>query len=115
MSKIFNKVKGDLGEEKAVKFLKRHRYKILEKKFNTRIGEIDIIASKKNIIHFVEVKYRKNTDYGYPREAVNYYKQKRIRRTAEYYCMLKKIRDVELSFDIIEIIDKKLNFIENAF
>lgn len=70
-SKQFNKVTGDSAEELAVKFLKKKHYKIIETKYKNKIGEIDIIAKDKNILVFVEVKYRSSDYFGLPREAVN--------------------------------------------
>lgn len=85
--------------------------------FFCKFGEIDIIASKDDILVFVEVKARKNIIYGYPRESVTTSKQRKIIKTARYYIMKKKYENVQCRFDIIEIIyeDKIINHIENAF
>lgn len=56
--KEFNKVKGDIGEFEAQKFLKDLGMKILETNYKNKIGEIDIVALDKNIIVFIEVKRR---------------------------------------------------------
>ena len=69
---------GDMGEKKAVKFLKKKGYRILETNFKTKFGEIDIIAKKEGCICFVEVKTRSSDNFGEPREAVNFYKQQKI-------------------------------------
>ncbi|MGO1712280.1 MAG: YraN family protein, partial [Senegalia sp. (in: firmicutes)] len=66
-----NKIKGDIGEEIAIKSLLGKGYMILEKNFTTKIGEIDIIAKDKDIVAFIEVKSRLNSNYGNPYEAVN--------------------------------------------
>ena len=68
---------GDMGERRAVKFLKKKGYKILETNFKTNFGEIDIIARKGDYICFVEVKTRSSDNFGEPREAVNFHKQKK--------------------------------------
>ena len=62
--KIFNRIKGDIGENIACKYLIKNHYKILERNFKNSIGEIDIIARHKKEIVFVEVKSRTNTAYG---------------------------------------------------
>lgn len=115
--KKYNKEKGDLGEKIAVKFLENKRYIILEKNFKTKIGEIDLIIKDKNIIAFVEVKFRKNSTYGYPYEAVDIKKQRKIINVAKLYIKIKKLHNVQFRFDIVEIYkdDKKINHITNAF
>ncbi len=120
--KIFNKKNiGDAGENYAASYLKRNRYKIIERKFRTKYGEIDIICSKKGTLYFVEVKARSNEKYGAPAEAVNYFKQKKILGCAKYYLLKNNISDMFISFDVIEVyMDNnhkpiKLNHIKNAF
>lgn len=120
---LFFKTKnvGNFGESEAVKFLRKKGYKILERNYTTKFGEIDIIAQKDNYICFVEVKTRSNENYGTPRDAVNYHKQKKIILVANYY-MLSKNQDMFLRFDVIEVVvtkDKtkieKIEHIEEAF
>ena len=113
--KIFNKIKGDLGEQKAVEFLKRRKYKILERNYKNKIGEIDIIAQQKKKMIFVEVKTRSSLQYGNPAEAVNYHKQKKIRQVAECYLQQNKLEDADMRFDVIEVLDGDVNYIEDAF
>lgn len=110
-----NKQKGDIGESVAVSYLRMHFYKILERNFRAKTGEIDIIAKKKDYIIFVEVKYRKNISKGYPREAVTEFKQNQIRNTAMMYLMKHNLTESNVRFDVIEIIDKKIEHIKNAF
>ena len=56
---------GSLYEEMAVNYLKENEYTIVEQNFRCKAGEIDIIAFKDGILRFIEVKYRKDTIYGY--------------------------------------------------
>lgn len=112
---------GDMGEKKAVKFLKKKGYSILETNFKTKFGEIDIIAKKDDCICFVEVKTRSSENFGEPREAVNFYKQQKISSVAKFYLMKQK-EDMMCRFDVIEVKydkdDKKfieINHIEDAF
>lgn len=109
--------KGFYFEEISKRYLQSNGYIILETNFFCRLGEIDIIALKDNVISFIEVKGRKNTDFGYPREYVTPSKIKKIISTAKYYLMKKNYSDINCKFDVIEIIsDKKIiNYIENAF
>lgn len=102
-------------EMMATAYLQTHHYTIIEKNFRCQYGEIDIIASKDEYIIFIEVKYRKNTTYGYPREAVTFAKQKRIYRLAAYYMLKRYGKEVKCRFDVIEILDHQLTHIEAAF
>lgn len=61
-----NRRSGIEGENAAVEYLKKHGYVILERNFNTKVGEIDIIAEDKDTLVFVEVKARDNTKFGQP-------------------------------------------------
>lgn len=113
-----NLEKGYEGEEIACKYLKSKCYNILERNFRSKTGEIDIIAKKNNLIVFVEVKTRSNTNFGYAYEAVNKKKQSKIIKTALYYVKLKRLENYQLRFDIIEVYLEKenvVNHFENAF
>ncbi len=115
MEKIFNKVTGDGGEEIAFKYLKKKRYKILERNYKNPVGEIDIVAKYRNIIVFVEVKTRTSDYFGLPREAVDEYKQDKIRRVALGYLKHHRLMESLTRFDVIEILDGEVTHIENAF
>lgn len=110
-----NVSKGKSGEDMAVKYLKRHFYKILACNYRCKMGEIDIIAQKGSYIVFVEVKYRKDTEKGLPYEAVNYRKQQHIKNTALFYLMENDLGEPNCRFDVIDILDKKITHYENAF
>lgn len=114
---MYKENKGFYFEEIAKRYLQKNKYVILDTNFFCRFGEIDIIALKNSVICFVEVKGRKNTDFGYPREYVTPSKIKKIISAAKYYIMKKSYSDLSCRFDVIEIIaDKKeINYIENAF
>ncbi|QSX06564.1 YraN family protein [Sedimentibacter sp. zth1] len=114
---MYKENKGYQFEIVAQKYLKAHGYVILEVNFMCRFGEIDIIALKDNVLIFVEVKARKNTDFGYPREYVTQAKIRKIISTAKYFLLKKQYDNVNCRFDVIEIIyDRKtINHLENVF
>ncbi len=114
-NKTFNKVTGDSGEKLALEYLKNNKYKILKTNYKTNIGEIDIIAKLENTIVFVEVKTRMSDKFGLPREAVNYYKQLKIRQVASQYIKFNKLFDSLCRFDVIEILAGKITHIQNCF
>lgn len=106
---------GKQGEEKAGKFLEEKGYKILENNYHKRSGEIDIIAFDPNYEEyvFVEVKTRRNTQFGYPEEAIDDQKMNKITETAETWLIEKEKPDVEWRIDIIAIELKEKQFIIN--
>ena len=100
------KALGSRGEDYACRYLLGQGYAIVQRNFRCRMGEIDIIASKNNILCFIEVKTRASVRYGRPVEAVTKAKQQKIYRCAEYYLQTQGISQSMpvLSFDVIEII-----------
>lgn len=106
---------GGVGEKKAAKHLKKNGYKILEKNYRARFGEIDLIAENKGEIVFIEVKTRSDEEYGFASEAVNAKKQEKYRLAATEYLMRKEKTDSPCRFDVIEIIDGEINHIKDAF
>ena len=76
---------GDEGESTSVDFLKTKGYKILERNYRSKFGEIDIIAKEKDMLCFVEVKTRSSLTFGLPQEALIKKKRKHISRAALDY------------------------------
>lgn len=111
--------RGQLGEIKAAEFLRKKRYKILDVNYTTRFGEIDLIASNKKYICFIEVKQRSSDSIAQPREFVNYAKQQKIIASAKLYLSQNKT-NLQPRFDVVEIITennkiKLVKHLENAF
>lgn len=96
---------GNLGENIACKYLEDQNYKIIERNFSCRQGEIDIIAKDlvKNEYVFIEVKTRSNFCYGKPIDAVTDFKQKHILKSTKYYLHIHKLDNAFVRFDVIEI------------
>lgn len=103
----------------AVYLTQKKGYKILEKNYRTKNGEIDIIAKDKNTIVFVEVKARRSSYYGNPKYAVTPTKQKKISMVALYYLKTKNMSTAKARFDVVAIDFSKKNLkieiIKNAF
>jgi putative endonuclease len=95
--------RGKIGEDLAVKYLENIGYKIIERNFYCRQGEIDIIAKDKNEMVFVEVKSRTNYNYGMPVDAVTTIKQKHIEKSTKYYLYKNKIENSFVRIDVIEV------------
>lgn len=116
----FKQELGKYGEDKAYEYLIKNNYKIIERNFLCKQGEIDIIAmSKEKELVFVEVKTRKNLKYGTPCEAVTPKKMKNIIFSSKYYIFLNKLYNINIRYDVIEVYvfntRYSINHIKNAF
>ena len=80
-----NKLLGNYGEDLAVRFLINKGYKIIERNFRIRGGEIDVIAQEGGALVYVEVKTRTSHAFGLPEESVSYHKLKFIERASKFY------------------------------
>lgn len=114
---------GNLGEDLACEYLVNKGFKILGRNCVLTIGEIDIIARNKGIIHFVEVKaLQGQTLQGFfPEEHVDFKKQKKLARLAEIWLQKQKIaEDAPYQIDIISVlfngagIPPEIDFFENV-
>ena len=116
--KQLNHVLGVQGEAIARQHLIEKGYQILNQNYTTKIGEIDIIAKKDNVIHFVEVKTRTSNSFGAPLEAIDYKKMQSIYHAGLFYIQQNK-KYTKFQIDAIGItLDKdsipNFNFIENV-
>ena len=109
--------KGKFYEEKAVEFLILNGYRILERNFRSRFGEIDIIAKKSDYVSFIEVKAGTQKSFFLPREAVDGRKQSKIKKTALFY--IARHQNCYYRFDVLEIVYgvnwRQYEFITDAF
>ena len=102
-------------EELAARWLTGKGFEILEKNYRCRIGEIDLIARDREYLVFCEVKYRAGTGKGYPAEAVDFKKQRVISKCALYYLTKKGTMELSCRFDVVSILNDKIQVIKNAF
>lgn len=102
-------------EKIAGEYLKTKGYQILEYNFRCRRGEIDIIAKDGACLVFCEVKYRSDGQAGFPAEAVNVRKQRKLSMCALYYLTVKGMTDTECRFDVVSIMGDKICLYQNAF
>jgi putative endonuclease len=110
---------GKHGETKAIAFLKKQGFKILETNYRVKSAEIDIIAKDRDTIRFIEVKTRSSTTKGLPREAVTRTKQNKIIHAALIYIKKNKLSEKKIGFDVVEVQQEdgqfSFNLIKNAF
>ena len=116
-----NKEIGNLGENIACKYLVKNNFLIIDRNYRKKWGEIDIVAIKKGILHFFEVKSINNNRTYKPEYNVHNIKQRKIKRMIETYLIYKGIdREVHLMFHVLSIYlnhEKRLakvSFIENV-
>jgi len=113
---------GDEGEDIAVDYLKAKGYEIIERNYRFGKGEIDIIVKdpENGFLVFVEVKTKKNLEYGDPVYSVTKNKIKQLKKMAELYLYDKEIAEVDCRFDVVAVLlqaDRKpvVDHYENAF
>jgi len=110
---------GKKGEEIAVSYLKSLEYRIIERNYKCKFGEIDIIASDKKTLSFIEVKTRSSLDYGHPYYGVDRRKQHQISKVALSYLNKNNLQNIDARFDVLAIHisgeGEKVELIKNAF
>lgn len=94
---------GKLAEDFAVKLLSDKGYKVIDRNFRSKFGEIDIVAVKDGCLVFVEVKARWSLKFGKPEEAVTPSKLWKIGRTGEYYSLLHPDLPKKLRIDVVAL------------
>ena len=95
----------DKWEVIAIKYLQKNDYSIKDTNFKFgRFWEIDLIANIDNLTVFIEVKYRNNTNYWIPEEAITANKLRKCKKTVEYYVVKNKLDFEMIRFDVITIL-----------
>jgi len=113
--------RGIEGEDLAVSVLEKLRYKIVQRNYRTRAGEIDIVAREGECLVFVEVRTRASIEYGWPQETVIARKQKKLCKAARWYLQKNRIDDVPCRFDVVAIVmneasgEPQVEVIKSAF
>ena len=99
---------GKRGEELACAELEKRGYVIVDRRFRTRCGELDIVARDGAVVVFVEVKARSGSNFGTPLESVTWQKQQRLSRMAASYVCVKRLSDdVACRFDVVSILEQQ--------
>ncbi|MFC1837373.1 YraN family protein [Thermodesulfobacteriota bacterium] len=103
---------GAKGEEIAGRYLKGRGYRIIERNYRSRLGEIDIIAEQGQDLVFIEVKTRTDILFGTPFESITVQKQKQLAKVALEYLGKEDIQDRPARFDVIGI---RLKGVDDTF
>lgn len=95
---------GRRGEAVAARYYQQRGYLLLGHNYRTRMGELDLIVYKENVIVFAEVKTRSGKMLATPAEAVDLHKQRRLQKAAEMYLQNSPFVDSMMRFDVVEVI-----------
>lgn len=117
---------GDWGEAQVAQELERWGFRVLERNWRCRYGELDLVVAKPAYLVFVEVKTRKNNKFAHAFEAVDNHKQQKLRHSAELYLANNQefLRPgMEIRFDVasvyapqgVETKEPEISILENAF
>ena len=111
---------GKRGEVAAMRFLEKRGYRILDKNYRCKSGEIDIVAREKDSIVFVEVKTRTSIEFGLPEESLTPRKRAHLTKVALSYLSHRSIKEVNCRFDVVSVLMtgediQSIHLIKDAF
>jgi putative endonuclease len=97
---------GKHGEDLACEELQKRGYLIVDRRFRTRCGEIDIVARDGAVLVFVEVKARSGSNFGTPFDAVTWKKRQRLSQMAAAYLCVKRLTGAACRFDVVAVLER---------
>ncbi len=111
---------GQAAEDIACHYLQQQGLKLIDRNFQCKLGEIDLIMDDKKVLVFVEVRTRSNKNFVSALESVDFRKQEKIKKTASFYLLQKKLTNkVPCRFDVIAVQSHsdstQFQWIKNAF
>src|SRR5687768_5410214 len=98
---------GKRGEDLACDELEKRGYVIVDRRFRTRCGELDIVARDGAVLVFVEVKARSGSNFGSPFESVTWKKRQRLSQMAASYLFVKRLAGTACRFDVVAIFEQR--------
>jgi len=98
-----NWVLGRAGEDLAEALMNERGYRVLEREYRCPAGELDLVCTDGETLHFIEVKTRSSRYYGLPEEAVDRRKREHMRRTAAWFIKEKDPPEKRFSFDVVAV------------
>jgi putative endonuclease len=112
---------GDAGEDLVARWYAGDGYRVLDRNWRCREGELDVVVARDSVLEFCEVKTRRGTAFGSPAEAVTVTKQRRLRTLAmRWLDAHPEARARTLRFDVASVLSKRggppvIDVIEAAF
>jgi putative endonuclease len=108
-------VVGASAETAATRLLLERGYRIVERNFRCKAGELDVIARDRGVLVFVEVRSRTDADHGHAAEMVDAHKQRQVARVAELYLATRDLDYDEVRFDVVAITGGHAELIQDAW
>lgn len=109
------KARGRYGEDRAADYLTRRGFRVRARNHFCRVGEVDLIAERDELLCFVEVRARKSAAFASPEATVSRSKQRKVVLAAMDYVRRHELRDRAIRFDVIAVTGDEVLHIENAF
>lgn len=106
---------GVTGEDRAVDHLVCRGYRIVERNYRCKVGELDIVARDRGVLVFVEVRSRRSAEFGSALDAVSWQKRRKVTHVAMQYLAYRRPRFDEARFDVIAITGDDLVHVEDAW
>jgi putative endonuclease len=109
---------GQIAEELAARFLKRQGLSVLTRNYRCRGGEVDLVCRERQVLVFVEVRLRRNANYGGAAASITAAKQRRIVLAAEHYLSAKRWQNADCRFDCIlldRLSEAAIEWLQDAF
>jgi putative endonuclease len=94
---------GQKTENLACQYLEKQGFKLLLRNYRCKMGEIDLIMQDNHYLVFIEVRYRSVSRYGSSLESINYAKQIKLIRTAEFYLLTTRSHTRHARFDVVAV------------
>ncbi len=98
---------GRRGEDLACAELEKRGYVIIDRRFRTRCGELDIVARDGGVLVFVEVKARSGSNFGTPFESITWKKRQRLSQMAASYLFVRRLAGVACRFDVVAVVERQ--------
>lgn len=106
---------GASGEELVAGWYEARGYRVLDRNWRCRAGELDIVAGRGGLVVFCEVKTRSSVAFGVPAEAVTPAKQARLRKLGVQWLEQAGARARDVRFDVASVLNRDIEVIEGAF
>jgi putative endonuclease len=106
---------GATGEDRAAHALYRRGYRVVERNYRCKVGELDIVAFDGPTLVFVEVRSRRTGEHGSALEAVGWRKQQKVSRVAAFYIAARRPRFATARFDVVAITGEDVVVIQDAW
>ena len=110
---------GKRGEDLACAELEKRGYVIVDRRFRTRCGELDIVARDGGVLVFVEVKARSGSNFGTPFESITWKKRQRLSQMAASYLFVRRLAGVACRFDVVAVVERQgtqtIELVRSAF